>query len=440
MNRGRRVGIVGGGVLGATLALRLSQAGLQVTLLERAPSIGGLAGAMDFGGHAVDRFYHVIVPTDDRMIDTARELGLGDELHFAPVGAGFLVDGELHDLNGLADFLRFSPLTPAQRLRLAWFVGQCQLRSSYDALDDIPLETWLRRHCGSGVYERIWKPLLDSRFEGNHSELPATYIWSRTKRMSGARGAGDRRETMGALRGGHQRLIDAMAERAVELGAQLRLSAGVEGLARDDDGRVTGVLVDGEAEPFDLTIATLQPPGLRRLLPEPLQPLLAPYPTRFMGCVCLVLKVRRPLLPYYALNICDPSPITSVIEMSHVTGTEHTDGLRLVYVPRYCDPGAPEQTEADDSVYTRFTDMLSTIVPDFSRDEVVDWTVQRTPLVESVHPVGARPRLAPIWPGADGLALASNAQVYPRVLSGQSVMSFAESVAGQVTSRLGAAR
>ena len=105
-----KVGVVGGGVLGTSLALRLAQAGADVTVIERGPSLGGLAGTMDFGGHEVDRFYHVITPADTRMIAMAEEVGLGEELRFNPVGAGFFADGEMHDFNGIGDLLRFSPL------------------------------------------------------------------------------------------------------------------------------------------------------------------------------------------------------------------------------------------------------------------------------------------------------------------------------------------
>ena len=48
------------------------------------------------------------------------------------------------------------------------------------------LETWLRRHCGAALTGRLWKPLLNSRFENNPAGLPATYLWARTRRMSGA--------------------------------------------------------------------------------------------------------------------------------------------------------------------------------------------------------------------------------------------------------------
>lgn len=431
-----RVGVVGGGILGTVLALRLAQAGAEVTVLERAPSPGGLAGSMDFGGHRIDRFYHAITPADRHLIGLAAELGLAGELRFSTVGAGFFVDGKLHPFDGPRDLLRFRPLSPLGRARLAWFFALCQLRQSYDGLDEVPLEWWLRRHCGSEVTDRIWRPLLDSRFDGRHTELPATYMWARTRRMSGARRGASRREQLGHLRGGHERLIAAAAERAAEQGADFRLGAAVEELAMKD-GQVEGVRVGGQTVPFDLTIATLQPPALRFLLPARLEGLLGAYPDRHLGLVCAVLKVRRSLVPFYVVNICEPTPITTVVETSHVVGTEHTAGLRLVYLPHYCAPDSPEQDEDDDSILTRFEGMLARISPAYRPEDVVDRTVQRARVAEPVHALGAHPRVAPVWPGVPGLALASASQVYPHLLNGDSVVHFAETVAAQAISRLG---
>jgi protoporphyrinogen oxidase len=430
-----RVAVVGGGVLGTVLALRLTEAGADVTLLERGDTLGGLAGSFDFGGHRVDRFYHVVAPSDARMIALAEELGLTEHVSWHPVGVGFYIDGELHDFNGIGDFLRFPPLSLWGRARLAWFVAQCQMRRSYAGLEDVPLHSWLRRHCGTRLYERIWKPLLDSRFDGEHDELPATYLWARTNRMRSARTGDGGAETMGCLEGGHERLIEAAGARAAELGADIRVGAGVEGLVLDADGAVRGVQVDGEAELYDLTIPTLQPPALRRLLPESLGGLLEAYPQRFLGVVCLILKVREGLLPYYSVNICDPTPITTVVETSHVVGTAHTDGHRLVYLPKYCEAGSKSFNQSDDEVYAAFTDMLTRIAPAFRHEDVVGWTVQRAPLVEPVHARGTTPRVAPTWPGIEGLALASASQVYPRLLNGESVIGMAEQVAGEVADR-----
>jgi protoporphyrinogen oxidase len=436
MSDSPRIAVVGAGILGTVLSLRLAEAGADVTLLERAPTAGGLAGAMDFGGHRVDRFYHVIVPSDERMIALCEDLGLGDDLSFSPVGAGFFIDGRLHPFNGVGDFLRFPPLSPLARARLGWFVAQCQLRRDYAPLESTPLLAWLTRQCGREVVERIWRPLLDSRFDSSYDELPATYLWARTNRMRSARQGGGGGELMGCLKGGHERLVEAVADRARGLGVDIRLGAAVDGLAVSADGAVTGVSVDGDEQPFDLTIPTLQPPALRHLLPASLHRLLDAYPKRYLGCVCLVMKVRHELLPYYSVNICEPTPITTVIEASHVVGTGHTDGLRILYLPKYCEPSAPEFTEDDESIYRRFTAMLARLAPSFSDDDVVDWTVQRARVVEPVHAMGHEPRVAPLWPDVPGLALASASQIYPRLLNGESVVRLAEEAAVEVTSHM----
>jgi uncharacterized protein with NAD-binding domain and iron-sulfur cluster len=53
--------IIGGGVLGMTLAHRLAQQGERVTLCEAAPQLGGLASAWSLGDVVWDRHYHVTV-------------------------------------------------------------------------------------------------------------------------------------------------------------------------------------------------------------------------------------------------------------------------------------------------------------------------------------------------------------------------------------------
>ncbi len=124
-----------------SLALRLAQGGARVTLLERAPTPGGLAGA--------DRLRRAprrsLLPRGRplrRAHDRARRRARARRARcsFTPVGVGFFIDGEMHPFNGVGDFLRFRPLSPLGRARLAWFVAQCQLRRDYAALEDIPLE------------------------------------------------------------------------------------------------------------------------------------------------------------------------------------------------------------------------------------------------------------------------------------------------------------
>src|SRR5439155_601202 len=59
--RAMKVAVVGGGILGLTLAHRLTRAGHAVDLLEAGPVLGGLVAPQDYGPFVWDRFYHCIL-------------------------------------------------------------------------------------------------------------------------------------------------------------------------------------------------------------------------------------------------------------------------------------------------------------------------------------------------------------------------------------------
>jgi len=90
------VAIVGGGIMGVTLAYRLSQQGLRVTLYERGDNLGGLAGYILYDGARMDRFYHTILSSDMSMQTLIQESGVSDRLHFTATKQGFYDNGRLY--------------------------------------------------------------------------------------------------------------------------------------------------------------------------------------------------------------------------------------------------------------------------------------------------------------------------------------------------------
>src|SRR5262245_56697466 len=103
-------GIVGGGLLGLTLALRLVQRGYRVTLLEAGDQLGGLADAWQLGDVTWDRHYHVTLQSDANLRGILTELGLDHDLRWNVTRTGFLVDGKLYSLSNTWEFLCFPPL------------------------------------------------------------------------------------------------------------------------------------------------------------------------------------------------------------------------------------------------------------------------------------------------------------------------------------------
>jgi protoporphyrinogen oxidase len=428
------VGIIGGGILGLTSALRLAQAGVRVVLYERSADLGGLVGAFDFDGRRADRFYHVILPTDDRVRGLAEELGLGDRFRFRPTGVGFFDAGRLFSMSSLGEFLRFPLLPFPDRARLAAFVAWCRLSGDPAELDEVPLLDWLQRLCGKRMVDRLWRPLLDSKFDGSFDDLPATYLWSRTRRMSGTRDSGGR-EVMGWLEGGYETLIAALTARVRELGGEIHAGTTVDEVAADQSGTAVGLVVDGRLRAFDHVLCTLVPPQARRLLPPALADRMPPDPCRYLGVVCLVVRVRRSVSPYYTLNITDRSiPLTTVVETTHVVDPEYAGG-HLLYAAKYVDPGHPDVLRPAADVERDYLAHVRRIFPSLRDEDVLASVLQRAPAVEPVHTLGGARRIPDMF-AVPGMALASTTHVYPEIVNGQAVTGVAERVVAGLLERL----
>ncbi|WP_299534584.1 hydroxysqualene dehydroxylase HpnE [uncultured Streptomyces sp.] len=167
-----RAVVVGGGLAGVTAALRLADAGVDVTLLEGRPRLGGLAFSFRRGDLTVDNGQHVylrcctayrgfldrvgataLAPLQDRLDVPVLDVGrarprLGRLRRTAlPV--------PLHLAGGLAAYPHLSPAEKASVGRAALALGR--LDPTDPALDDIDFATWLRRHGQSPrTVEALW--------------------------------------------------------------------------------------------------------------------------------------------------------------------------------------------------------------------------------------------------------------------------------------------
>ena len=83
--------VIGGGITGLALALKLIDLGQPVTLIEVDPRIGGLAGSFPFGQSLVDRYYHHTFTGHQEIHQVISQLGLQDDLYFRKVTSGFYV-------------------------------------------------------------------------------------------------------------------------------------------------------------------------------------------------------------------------------------------------------------------------------------------------------------------------------------------------------------
>ena len=413
--------VIGGGISGLASAWRLGRLGLDVTLLEAGPELGGLAGTFAWRDTHLERFYHCILPSDRALLGLVHELGLSGDLIWRETGMGFIHRGRMYPLNTPLDLLRFAPLPLVDRVRMGLMGIRASARGRDPDNDDIAVGAWIRAQVGERAFRTVWQPLLEAKIGDRYEDLPALWLSSRMQREKSTG-----REVKGCLRGGYRSLILALEEALARAGVRIRTGAAVEAIERDGE-RMAVRLAGAGREGFDLVVATcplLQFQQLARGLG--LDPAVAGLALDYQGVVCGVFLMERPLSPWYWLPIVD-SGVTcqGIVEMSNLTPPERTRGLHLAYLVNYAHRSSPAYQRGDAETLALYRRDLGTLFPEAART-IVESYVFRTPFVEPIWPLGYRRRRPPtsILPGR--LYLACTAQVYPQVNSWNSCCEVVE--------------
>lgn len=420
-------GIIGGGLLGMTLALRLAQRGHQVTLLEAADHLGGLADAWRLGDITWDRHYHVTLLSDRHSRGLLSELDLDEQMQWVQTKTGFYCDDRLHSLSSSWEFLRFPPLGLVDKLRLGWTIFYASKIRNWRRLENESVATWLTRHSGRRTFERIWLPLLQSKLGDAYQRTSAAFIWSTIARMYAARKSGMKREMFGYLPGGYGRMLAVFRERLEALGVEIRTSAAVQSVQRDEFGRLQ-IARAGEDLTFDRVVVTAPASVAARLCPQ----LAAAEQERlrgveYLGIVCASLVLKRPLAGYYVTNITDPGfPFTGVIEMTALVDPAQFGGRTLVYLPKYVTAGDPLLSASDAKVRESFVAALARMYPGFRPDDVLDFRVSRCPQVFALSTLGYSQRVPAVTTTVPGLFLVNSSQIVNGTLNVNETVRLAE--------------
>lgn len=437
-----RIAILGGGIGGLSLAwyLHHAQPGAhELTLFEQSLTPGGLVTGFQVEGYTFDRHYHCVLTTDHEVRHLVEALGLEHQLRFKQTRMGFYDGERCIPFNNPFDLLRFPLLGPLDKLRLIFTILYCQHAGDAETLHKTPLEPWLRGLAGTRTFERVWAPLLCSKFDGNFDGIPATYIWSRMRRMQSTREKGGAVEKLGILHGGTTTLVKALAQRLPSLGVRLCLGASVSGLVAR--GAQQGVMTPaGEEGPYDLVISTLPTPVHQRIASgAQAQPRHA-MPEKYLGIVDVVLLLRRSLTPYYTLNLLDRRlPFTGIIETSHLMDPQDRGPYHVVYLPRYTDARGPIYAQSDEQLQQQFCETLLRMFPDLSAEDILQVHLFREPFVEPLTLCGGAfaPFPESLSTERRGVYLMNTGRLYPELHNCQAVIGLARRTANHLLERHG---
>ena len=433
LERRERWAVLGGGMLGLTLALRLAQRGYEVQLIEAAPTLGGLTSSWHHNGLSWDRYYHVIEASDVHLIGLLGELGLAPDIVWGVTKTNFYAGNTLHPLNDVFDYAHLPTIGLIDKTRLALNILYGSRIRNGIALEKQTAEDWLVRWSGQRTFDKLWRPLLRAKLGDNFHRASAAYVWSVIRRFYGARHGHRKTELFGYLPGGYSRIIDTMLAVLERKGVKLEIGTDVTGVELTKQG--IEVATAGGARAFDKAIVTFASPIAARTCAGLTTEEKARHEQiLYQGVVCASFLSKRPLGGAYLTYITDDTlPFTTVIEMSSLVDRRQLNDYHLIYLPKYVPSDDTLLQAKDTDIKDLFLGGLRQMFPDLVPADIDAFQVARTRYVLAIPTLNYSDRLPPISTTVRDLYICNSAHIVNASLSVNETVDLANRTVDQLS-------
>ncbi len=364
--------IVGGGIMGMTIAHRLAQKGHQVTIYEAGPELGGLVSSWKMNEIEWDKFYHVVLLSDFRVRNLFKEIGLEDKIQWVETKTVFYMNGKLHSMSDTIEFLKFPTLNLLDKFRLGLTILVASRIKNWKNLEKIQVSSWLKKWSGKNTYNKIWLPLLRAKLGESYKQTSAVFIWATIQRMYGARRSGLKKEMFGYVNGGYKTVIEAFKQTLEHEGVTIKKNCPVTEVKTGYNGQTAIIKQDRTVEEYDEVVVTLPSELACRLCTELTDAeKLKLNNVEYLSVICVAVLLDNSISDFYVTNITDAwVPFTGIIEMTALVDKKIFGGKTLVYLPKYVVKNDPLFNESDEKLKTYFTDNLKKMYPDITDESI----------------------------------------------------------------------
>ena len=421
-------GIIGGGMLGMTLALRLSQKGNKVTIYESADKVGGLASSWQMDGIVWDKFYHVILMSDLNTRKILKEIGLENELRWVETKTGFYSEGKLYSMSNIIEFFKFPPINLIDKFRLGLTIFAASKIKNWERLENILVADWLTKWSGKRVFEKIWLPLLKAKLGDNYKNTSAAFIWTTIQRMYAARKSGLKKEMFGYVTGGYEKINNEFAAHLLKAGVTIQYNSKVNSVTKTADGTMS-VTSNGSMQTFDYVISTLSSKASVSIADQLTDDEKQKHESvKYLGVICPSILLKNPISKFYVTNITDTwPPFTGVIEMTALIDKKEVKGKNLIYLPKYVNSDDALFDKDDTTIRKLFLDGLYKMYPEISENDLLFWGVSKARVVFALPTINYSKNIPGITTSIGNYYIVNSAQIINGTLNVNETIQVAES-------------
>ena len=298
---------------------------------------GGMANCIKYNNTKIEKHYRHIFKSDKYVMELLEEFNLADKMQWNETKmAYYSKDKGLYEFGTPISLLKYKPLTFIEKIRFGISIIQIKLIKNYKKLEKITTEEWIKKNCGEAVYEKIWEPLLITKFGNQKNEVSMAWLWGKINLRSSSSTANG--EKLGYLDGSFEVLTKKIETFLVENNCKFKMHTTVTQVLKEGEKYI--VKTDSNEEKYDFVISTVSYDISRKILKE----LLTDEESRKMKALkytsakTLLIYSKKQLTPFYWINIGDTQiPFGGIIEHTNMINSEKYNGTHIIYISNYMD-------------------------------------------------------------------------------------------------------
>ena len=318
--------------------------------------------------------------------------------------------------------LRFQPLSLISRIRMGIMALVSGFINDFSSFETITAKEWIIKYSGQEAWQKIWEPLIKSKFDTDSKNISGTWIWNKLKLRGTSRGKNLNKEMLGYLDGAFIVLAEKMVQKIIQSGGNVLLDNEVLAINKNESGLFDVITRNNKAS-YDKVLFTCSPNILSEVLqvPSGTESFKLCY-TRFKETlnnikyksnICLVLELSQSLSPYYWITVAQEGlPFVLIIEHTNLTGLRDYNS-HVVYLSRYLDKSDNLYPASDEEIIRVFINGLKKVFPDFKNENIKNTVLSRAHFAQPVITPGYSRIIPDIITPVEGLYLASMSQIYP---------------------------
>jgi len=277
-------------------AWTLSQAGVEVEIVEAGSKLGGLAGTFEEADAFYPLAYHHILHRDQTLLWFLDKMGVLPTVRWRKIKMLFHLDERLWDLGHPWDFARF-PMSLTDKLRFTRMMVRAFRKSDWSDWLDRSAEELVDSWAGPGVRNAIFERLSQLKFRMPCSDVSAAWLGARLHFREGS-------SPFGYIPGTNwtMALCDGLTELLRQSGVRILTGRKIDRI-RTEFGRIQEVVcTDGTTLSGQHYVSALPTEVYRSLIKQDETKHL--FDIRYTAILSGICSTRQPIAPeFYWMNL-----------------------------------------------------------------------------------------------------------------------------------------